>query len=197
MTTPATNAPAPAGASGDAAPSHATLARDYAAILRRHALDPAAPPAPVSAHAPEFADRLRRFLDIAWGALWSSGISWIGFYVHGPHAGEMSLVAREPKPACSPIGLHGLCGRGWRDARCFVVPDVRSLGPNYVACDPRDQSELVVPVVLADGTIWGVLDADSFDLGAFTPDDARGLTDLLVAIGISYPVDDHRRVEVL
>lgn len=178
------------------APSPATGAarRDYAAILRRHGLDPARPPPAAEPGTAAFDDRLRRFLDIAWGALWSTGISWIGFYAHGPAHDEMTLVQREPKPACSPIGLHGLCGRGWRDAACFVVPDVRTLGPNYVACDPRDQSELVVPVITPRGDAWGVLDADSFDLGAFTELDARGFTSLLVALGVSSPRESHRRI---
>jgi putative methionine-R-sulfoxide reductase with GAF domain len=137
--------------------------------------------------------RMRAFVDACWPVLSPHGVSWIGFYV-GPGesledgrragAGEMLLGPRRDKPACSPIGLHGVCGRGWRERRSIVVRDVRVLGPDYVACDPRDQSEVVVPLLGADGACCGVLDVDSFDVGAFTPRDARELARLLVGCGL-------------
>lgn len=108
-------------------------------------------------------------------------ISWVGFYAAGPGADEMTLACREPKPACSPIGLHGMCGKGYQDKTTYIVPDVRVLGPNYIACDPRDQSELVVPVLLADGKCWGVLDVDSYGIGAFTMHDATEMQAMLQA----------------
>jgi L-methionine (R)-S-oxide reductase len=135
---------------------------------------------------------MRRAVDLLWGALGSSGVSWIGFYERGPGPGEMTLVCREPKPACSPIGLHGMCGKGMQERRPFIVPDVRTLGANYVACDPRDQSEVVVPLLAADGSCDAVLDADSYDLGAFDDHDARGLARVLVALGLS----DRRLLDV-
>lgn len=126
-------------------------------------------------------------------ALWSSfgkadgsprdgllSISWVGFYKKEP-ADEMTLVCREPKPACSPIGLQGMCGKGWRDAAGFVVPDVKVLGPNYIACDPRDTSELVLPVILPDNTCWGVLDVDAYEQSAFTEADAYEMQTMLRA----------------
>jgi putative methionine-R-sulfoxide reductase with GAF domain len=100
----------------------------------------------------------------------------------------MTLGHRRDKPACSPIGLHGVCGRGWREQRSIVVRDVRVLGPDYVACDPRDQSEVVVPMFTRRGgteTCIGVLDVDSFDVGAFTDHDARELARLLIEIGLT------------
>lgn len=152
--------------------------RDYDAILRRHALDARRP-------LPYAQDALRRAIDILWGALGSTGISWIGFYDKVPDADEMVLVCREPKPACSPIGLHGMCGRGYLERRPIIIDDVRTLGANYIACDPRDQSELVIPVMLPNGFCRGVLDVDSYDLASFTEHDVRGMTDLLTALGIS------------
>lgn len=98
-------------------------------------------------------------------------VSWVGFYQIEPGKEEMTLVCREPKPACSPIGLHGMCGRGWKERKSYVVRDVAVLGAGYVACDPRDRSELVVPMI-AGGNCWGVLDVDSYDVGAFAARDA-------------------------
>lgn len=127
------------------------------------------------------------FVDRAWEALAPQGVSWIGFYFKDDGAETMTLGHRRDRPACSPIGLHGVCGRGWRERRTIVVRDVRVLGPEYVACDPRDQSEAVVPLFdpRAGGACTGVLDLDSFDVGAFTERDANELERLLVEAGLT------------
>lgn len=111
-------------------------------------------------------------------------VSWVGFYMKVADADEMELVCREPKPACSPIGLQGLCGRGWKERRSFVVRDVAVLGARYIACDPRDKSELVVPMIL-DGKCWGVLDVDSYDVGAFTARDAEMMGGACMRAGLT------------
>jgi putative methionine-R-sulfoxide reductase with GAF domain len=92
---------------------------------------------------------------------------------------ELVLGPSRDKPACSPIGLHGACGRAFREKRPLVVRDVVDLGASYVACDPRDRSEVVVPLFEPDGTCWGVLDLDSFDVGSFDRVDVDGLLALL------------------
>ncbi len=134
--------------------------------------------------------RMQRFVDAAWDALAPQGVSWIGFYFKVGGADEMVLGHRRDKPACSPIGLHGVCGRGWREQRPIVVRDVKVLGPDYVACDPRDVSEVVVPIFdpapgPGHNTCTGVLDADSFDVGAFNEHDARELARLLLEAGLT------------
>jgi putative methionine-R-sulfoxide reductase with GAF domain len=66
-----------------------------------------------------------------------------------------------------------------------VVRDVRDLGEDYIACDPRDLSEVVVPLLEPDGACWGVLDADSRAVGSFDTDDAAGLARVMRAAGLS------------
>lgn len=100
-------------------------------------------------------------------------VSWVGFYFLGD--GEMTLGPRRNKPACSPIGLHGACGQAALAGKTLVVRDVKALGENYVACDPRDRSEIVVPVRGRDGKVVGVLDLDSHALGAFGDLDRKSL----------------------
>ena len=95
----------------------------------------------------------------------------------------MLLVARRDKPACSPIGLHGVCGQGFLEEAARLVEDVGLLGPSYIACDPRDRSELVLPIYRA-GACWGVLDADSHEVACFTDLDVVGMTQVLVAAGL-------------
>jgi putative methionine-R-sulfoxide reductase with GAF domain len=141
---------------------------------------------------------MQRVVRILWDAFGldartsAGALSWVGFYRKEPGE-EMTLVCREPKPACSPIGLHGMCGRSWLERRPIVIPDVRTLSGNYIACDPKDQSELVIPVIQADGTCWGVLDLDSYDTHAFTTHDARGMTAVLEAAALSAPREEHLR----
>lgn len=120
------------------------------------------------------------------------GYSWVGFYL-GPGrssadatAGpaEMILDEREPKPACSPISLKGACGQCYLAGHPLVVRDVAALGEGYIACDPRDRSEVVVPYFDEGGKVAGVLDVDSFDVGAFSRADAIGLVELLRRTGV-------------
>lgn len=123
--------------------------------------------------------------DLLWDAFSGQGLSWIGFYSKVEGADEMVLDVRRDKPACSPIGLHGCCGRSWKERRVIVVDDIATLGANYIACDPRDRAELVLPMMNADGTAWGVLDADSYDTRAFGEIDRAGMATLCEALGLT------------
>ena len=91
----------------------------------------------------------------------------------------MILGPRRDKPACSPIGLHGVCGKALLSKETLIVRDVKELGDDYIACDPRDQSEIVIPLIDEHGICWGVLDIDSYEIGAFDKSDLRGLSVLL------------------
>jgi putative methionine-R-sulfoxide reductase with GAF domain len=128
---------------------------------------------------------MRVAVDALWDVLSPRGVSWIGFYLKTPDRDEMVLGPRRDKPACSPIELHGMCGRSWKERRPVLVHDVRALGDGYIACDPKDLSEAVVPCFEANGSCWGVLDADSYDLGAFNDADIAGLTRVIEHLGLS------------
>jgi putative methionine-R-sulfoxide reductase with GAF domain len=117
------------------------------------------------------------------------GISWVGFYGHGETYStpehEMTLLVRRDKPACSPIGLFGACGQSLRRKSILAVRDVAALGEGYIACDPRDQSELVLPCIDERGVAHAVLDVDSFALGAFTLYDALMLAEIMYQAGLT------------
>ncbi len=131
---------------------------------------------------------MQSIVDHLWDALHPRGVSWIGFYEVDPTgAPQLILGARRDKPACSPIGLHGACGQCLLGGNALVVRDVRELGPNYIACDPLDRSEIVVPCLRSDGSAWGVLDADSHAVGTFSDADAEGLRAVLEAAKLSAP----------
>jgi putative methionine-R-sulfoxide reductase with GAF domain len=84
--------------------------------------------------------------------------------------------------------MHGVCGQSFLGRTVRIVEDTRDLGAAYVACDPRDRSEIVLPVAFVDGPPTGlptgVLDLDSHDPGRFGPADERGLRAVLEAAGI-------------
>jgi L-methionine (R)-S-oxide reductase len=127
---------------------------------------------------------MRTTVDTLWTALRGADVSWVGFYLH-EGGDELVLGPLRDKPACSPIGLHGACGQAFRSRRPLVVRDVADLGANYVACDPRDKAEVVVPCLNPDGSCWGVLDLDSHTVGSFADADAEGLVRVLRAAGLT------------
>jgi putative methionine-R-sulfoxide reductase with GAF domain len=136
--------------------------------------------------------RMRAVADAIWTHLNQAGVSWVGFYLPHTNDGlaELVLGPSRNKPACSPIGFHGVCGQAFRGRVVRIVHDVRDLGSDYVACDPRDRSEIVLPVFrpAAGGrpaTLVGVLDLDSHEVGRFAEIDARGLTLVLESAGFS------------
>ena len=136
-------------------------------------------------------DRLLPTCDALWAALSPHGLSWIGFYLldestawdRAAKTGQLCLAERRDTPACSPIGLHGVCGQAFLEERIRLVEDVALLDEGYIACDPRDRSELVVPIY-RNGSAWGVLDADSHEPACFGETDVQGFAEVLRAAGL-------------
>ncbi len=148
------------------------MKRDYESLARR--IQPAS----------DRAAQMKSVCDLLWDALHPSGVSWLGFYLCDGRD-EMILGARRDKPACSPIGMHGACGQAFRSRQPLVVRDVQELGENYIACDPRDRSEVVIPLFDDDGACWGVFDVDSYDVGAFSSADVAGLLLVMRSAGLT------------
>jgi putative methionine-R-sulfoxide reductase with GAF domain len=155
--------------------------RDYAA-LRSSAV--------AIAHLPSRDMRMEAFAELWWNAFSTQGVSWAGFYIDcptEPDSQRMVLGARRPGPACSPIGIHGACGQCLTAGKVLVVRDVADLGEGYIACDPRDRSELVVPCFGPEDRVWGVFDIDSHQIGSFSTSDATACQDLLGLAGLTIP----------
>lgn len=155
-----------------------TTTRDYGLALR-------ALPSGISAMQRE--QRMQAVVDVLWNALNGRGVSWLGFYVDSPGEPDDRRLMLGPcrdKPACSPIGLHGACGQALRGRTTIVVRNVADLGPNYIACDPRDRSEVVIPLVDEHGAWWGVFDVDSWEVDAFDDADVAGFRGVLLAAGL-------------
>ncbi len=128
--------------------------------------------------------RMQAVVDALWRAFADQGYSWVGFYLDQPREPDdrrMILGPCRDKPACSPLGLHGACGRALLSRETLIVRDVAELGENYIACDPRDKSEIIIPLVDGTGTSWGVLDIDSHEIASFDAADENGLRNFLRA----------------
>lgn len=131
---------------------------------------------------------MQAVVDALWEAMKDRGVSWLGFYTRPAGTDEMILGPRRDKPACSPLGLHGICGQSYTSGKPIIVQDSAALNTgNYIACDPRDRSEVVIPLFEADGSCWGVLDVDSHQPGAFEQSDVVGLRRVVERAGLSVP----------
>ncbi|WP_420994786.1 GAF domain-containing protein [Cupriavidus sp. 30B13] len=100
-------------------------------------------------------------------------LNWAGFYFHDGQ--ELVVGPFQGKPACVRIALgRGVCGTAAQTRATQVVPDVHAFA-GHIACDAASQSEIVVPLVAADGTLIGVWDVDSPVAGRFDDEDAAGM----------------------
>jgi L-methionine (R)-S-oxide reductase len=101
------------------------------------------------------------------------GLNWAGFYFFD--GTELVVGPFQGKPACVRIALgRGVCGTAAQSRETQLVRDVHEF-PGHIACDSASQSEIVVPLVAADGSLIGVWDVDSPLLARFDDEDARGM----------------------
>lgn len=104
---------------------------------------------------------------------------WVGFYlvkddqlVIGPFQGPV---------ACNRIHKgKGVCGACWEKGEILIVPDVEAF-PGHIACSSLSKSEIVVPLK-KNGTVVGVLDADSDQLNDFDEKDQHFLEKIVSLI---------------
>jgi L-methionine (R)-S-oxide reductase len=101
---------------------------------------------------------------------------WCGFYlVDSDKPDELIVGPYQGTLGCLRIGFgKGVCGTAAATRRTIIVPDVHAF-PGHIACDSRSNSEIVIPVLDAQGALAGVLDVDSTAFNAFDAIDAQGL----------------------
>ena len=86
-------------------------------------------------------------------------LNWAGFYFYDGH--ELVVGPFQGLPACVRIPLDkGVCGAAARTRQTQRIEDVHAF-PGHIACDSASNSELVVPLVDANGQLVGVFDLDS------------------------------------
>src|SRR5690625_1652464 len=106
---------------------------------------------------------LNQFLD---------NINWVGFYLWKED--ELVLGPFQGLPACIRIpNGQGVCGTAIAENKTMLVDNVHEF-PGHIACDPKSQSEIVVPMIV-QGEKFGVLDIDSPILHRFDEIDQQYL----------------------
>jgi L-methionine (R)-S-oxide reductase len=107
------------------------------------------------------------------------GLNWAGFYLFD--GTELVVGPFQGKPACIRIALgRGVCGTAAQTRETQVVRDVNEFA-GHIACDADSQSEIVVPLVRADGSLLGVWDVDSPLIARFDDEDRAGM-EMLVKV---------------
>lgn len=97
---------------------------------------------------------------------------WTGIYLVDPSKGdELVIGPYQGTLGCLriPFGagnVRGVCGAAAAARETIIVEDVHAFD-GHIACDSQTQSEIVVPIFLPDGSLYGVLDIDSTQLGRF------------------------------
>ena len=100
-------------------------------------------------------------------------INWCGFYLYDGN--ELVVGPFQGKPACVRIAIgRGVCGAAAATRATQLVRDVNQ-HPDHIACDAASQSEIVVPLVRADGSLLGVWDVDSPHVARFDENDRAGM----------------------
>ena len=100
-------------------------------------------------------------------------LNWVGFYFYD--GTELVVGPFQGLPACVRIPLDkGVCGAAARTRQTQRIEDVHAF-PGHIACDSASNSELVVPLVDANGQLVGVFDLDSPLPARFDVEDQQGL----------------------
>jgi GAF domain-containing protein len=100
-------------------------------------------------------------------------LNWAGFYLFD--GTELVVGPFQGKPACIRIALgRGVCGTAAQTRETQVVRDVHEFA-GHIACDAASNSEIVVPLVKADGSLFGVWDVDSPSVARFDEEDRKGM----------------------
>lgn len=105
------------------------------------------------------------------------GFFWVGAYrVKGD---ELVLGPFQGPPACTRIRRgKGVCGTAWEQKQTIIVPDVDAF-PGHIACSSASRSEIVLPALDENGTVFLVLDVDSDKLNDFDETDRHYLEELM------------------
>lgn len=101
------------------------------------------------------------------------GFFWTGFYIL--RDGELIVGPYQGPLACQVLDKQkGVCRAAVNRKASVVVPDVHSF-PGHIACDPRTNSEITVPIKDKGNKVIAVLDIDSKEPEHFDKVDVRYL----------------------
>ncbi|MCH4124308.1 MAG: GAF domain-containing protein [Levilactobacillus sp.] len=98
-------------------------------------------------------------------------VNWAGFYLYQPATDDLILGPFQGNVACVHIeNNRGVCGTALATQQVQRIADVHQFA-GHIACDSASNSEVVVPLTLANGKPLGVMDIDSPSLDRFSAAD--------------------------
>lgn len=108
---------------------------------------------------------------------------WTGFYVVAPEKPqELVIGPYQGTLGCLRIPFgRGVCGAAAVNRATQLVEDVHAF-PGHIACDSRSESEIVVPVLDAQGELIAVFDVDATTKSAFDAIDQAALERLMAKV---------------
>ena len=104
---------------------------------------------------------------------------WVGFYMVNPDKERELVLGPFVGDPTEHVNIHfgeGICGQSAETKKIFVVQNVCEV-TNYLACSPKVQSEIVVPILKGDDFV-GELDIDSHVLAPFSEEDEEFLAQI-------------------
>lgn len=118
---------------------------------------------------------------------------WLGVYCRFERDGQARLVklayrglpSRGEFPLTEDFALFSNNSRVGLSGRAAIVADVaawQAAGGAYYECDPKVQSEVCLPVLAADGSVVGILDAEDARPGFFGEAEQAALVALALAL---------------
>lgn len=106
-----------------------------------------------------------------------------GYYLFDGN--ELILGPFQGRVSCTRIQLgKGVCGESAEKRETLIVENVKT-HENYISCDSKAMSEIVVPMVKNDQLI-GVLDIDSSVIGSYDAMDQEFLEKFVEVLMASY-----------
>lgn len=109
-------------------------------------------------------------------------VNWAGFYLYQDATDDLILGPFQGNVACVHIeNGRGVCGTALATQTVQRVADVHQFA-GHIACDSASNSEVVVPLTLADGTQLGVMDIDSPSLNRFSAADQTVLEEFAAVL---------------
>ena len=101
---------------------------------------------------------------------------WTGVYVLID--GNLIVRSYQGPVACQKLRNGGVCWAAINSGDTVIVDNVEEF-PGHIACNAASKSEIVIPLRDPEGRIFGCLDVDSDQLGAFDREDEAGLKKIL------------------
>ncbi|HUM42515.1 MAG TPA: diguanylate cyclase [Fervidobacterium sp.] len=101
--------------------------------------------------------------------------NWTGFYIMNEEGLlELGPYVGEPTDHVKIAVGRGICGQAAETKMTFIVQDVTQ-ETNYLSCSPHVRSEIVVPILRRDGSVYGEIDIDSHYVAPFDERDNKFL----------------------